>query len=1003
MTGSEPRISKIAEFPGLTREEVEESRRRHGSNVITPPLRPPWWRLYLEKFRDPIIRLLCLAALAALVVGWRDGHFIEGVGIIAAILVSTWLSFINEHRAARDFELLNRASDGDGVQVIREGRHQTAPRRDLVVGDVFLAEQGAEIPADAEVLAAVSLSINEASLTGESLPAAKRPARPGGEEEPGHAYPPHAALRGSVVADGHGIFRVTAVGDATESGQAARSAAEPDASATPLFRQLNRLANSIGTGAFAAAGLVFAAQTVIGARNGEIHGIGEKGGKLIPIPLEPGQWFCFAALGLIILILSSRAWGPTLRNSLDSLGRARFLRDWLEWMEELSLGRLLTASAGVAVGSILLGLILGLIKISQGDWLPLPALGAFLRYLMVAVTVIVMAVPEGLPMCVTLALAYSMRKMAAANNLVRKMHACETIGAASVICSDKTGTLTRNEMRVAEASFPFLDGKTLPAGNALADRLAEAVAANSTANLEREGERAAPLGNPTEAALLLWLDDSGRDYADFRRRFEIRQRLTFSTERKFMASAGLSGLDSRPRLYLKGAPEIVLSRCLSYRDASGAEKPLDETIRAGILSEAAARQARGMRTLGLAEREVEEKFLDAPLDPEVSGLAWCGFFAIADPIRLDVPAAIASALAAGVKVKLVTGDSQATAREIARQSGLWREGDGEEECVSGDEFMALADPEAAEAASRVKVMSRARPLHKLRLVELLRRAGEVVAVTGDGTNDAPALNRADVGLAMGMTGTSAAKEAADIILLDDSFASIVSAVAWGRSLYANIQKFVTFQLTVNVAAVGIALLGPFTGVTLPLTAAQILWVNLIMDAFAALALASEPPDWGLMRNPPRPAQAGIVTAAMRRTIFRTGAVFMGLFLLVASFGKHFPLEAGTAEGRHNLTLFFTGFVALQFWNMFNSRVFGSDRSALSGLWASKVFLIMLGVIAIGQALLVQFGGAMFRVTPLSLREWVTVAMLTSSVLWVGEISRLIRRSRSSQDYWVYSN
>ena len=1004
MTERQPRTRETPEPSGLTLKEVEESRRRHGSNVITPPARPPWWRLYLEKFRDPIIRLLCLAALAVLAVGWRDGHFVEGIGIIVAILASTWLSFINERRASRDFELLNRASDDDEVQVIREGRHRTAPRRDLVVGDVFLAEQGSEIPADAEVLEAMSLSINEASLTGESLPVTKRPALPGSEDESERAYPAHAALRGSVVADGHGIFRVAAVGDATESGKAARSAAEPDASATPLFRQLNRLADSIGAGAFIAAGLVFAVQTANGARNGEIHGIGERDGRLAPVPLEPGQWLCFAALGTAILLLSSRVWAVPLRNSLAALGRGRLLRNCLERLAKAGSGRLLAASAAAAAGGVLPGLALGLIKFGQGDWLPLSAAGAFLRYFMVAVTVIVMAVPEGLPMCVTLALAYSMRKMASANNLVRKMHACETIGAASVVCSDKTGTLTRNEMRVAEAVFPFLDGKTLPAGNVWADRLAEAAAANSTANLERDGKRVAPLGNPTEAALLLWLDDSGRDYSELRRRFEIRRRLTFSTERKFMASAGLSGLDGRPVVYLKGAPEAVVSRCLAFRDASGIERPLDEAGRAGILAEAAGRQARGMRTLGMAEREGGGEGADEPLDANVFGFVWCGFFAIADPIRDDVPAAVSSALAAGVKVKLVTGDSQATAREIARQAGVWREAeDGDEKCVSGEEFMSLSDSDAAAAAARVKIMFRARPLHKLRLVELLRRAGEVVAVTGDGANDAPALNRADVGLAMGRTGTSAAKEAADIILLDDSFASIVSAVAWGRSLYANIQKFVVFQLTINVAAVGIAVLGPFTGVALPLTAAQILWVNLIMDAFAALALASEPPDWGLMRNKPRPAAAGIVTAAMRRTILRVGAAFMGAFLLAASFGKHFPLEAGTAEGRRNLTLFFTGFVAMQFWNMFNARVFGSDRSALAGLRNSKVFLLMLGIIALGQAFLVQFGGAMFRVTPLSLREWLTVAAVTSSVLWIGEIRRLVRRSRSRPDYWVYSN
>jgi Ca2+-transporting ATPase len=976
--------------PGLSPAQVEESRRQHGANVVTPPKHPPWWELYLEKFRDPIIRILCLAAIAALAVGFHDGHFVEGVGIVAAILLSTGLSFLNEYRAAREFDILNQTADGDGVLAIRDGAYRTVARRDLVVGDIVLIEQGMEIPADAEVLEGVSLTLNESSLTGESLPVAKAPRAAGSAPHSGHAYPDDVVLRGTAVVEGHGLIRLIRVGDASEIGKTARAAAEVGDASTPLTRQLEKLAGVVGAGAFAAAALIFLAQIAKGAVNGEIHGLAERSGALIPVPLEAGQWYCFGVLAAILLILSAPAWLPAARIGLE---RLRVRGGIPAGLEKTGFGRLAIWAGAAAGAGILIGLLLGAIHPTRGDWLPLPALGAFLRYFMVAVTVIVVAVPEGLPMCVTLSLAYSMRKMTAANNLVRKMHACETIGAASVICSDKTGTLTMNEMRVAQAVFPFPGD----------ERLAEAIAANSTANLERNGGAAAPLGNPTEAAMLLWLDAAGRDYSRARVAFRVERQLTFATERKFMATAGRSGLDGQPVLYVKGAPEIVLAKCRLFQDAAGGEIPLEADRRAAILAEVASFQERGMRIIGLADARVEATFLAAEIPPEVSGLIWRGFFAIADPIRPDVPAAVEAALGAGLKIKVVTGDNHATAREIARQAGLWRSGDGENNAIAGDAFAALPDREAAEAAMRLKVMSRARPLDKLRLVNLLRKQGEVVAVTGDGINDAPALNHADVGLAMGKTGTSTAKEAADIILLDDSFNSIVNAVAWGRSLYANIQKFVVFQLTINLAAVGIALLGPFIGVSLPLTVVQMLWINLIMDTFAALALASEPPDWSLMKKSPRAANAFIVTRPMRNHIIAVGLAFLLLFLLTAAFRDYFPLDQGTPAGRRNLTIFFTAFVALQFWNMFNARVFGSTRSALANLGASRVFAAMLAVIVLGQILLVQFGGEMFRVVPLSPGEWLKIAVLTSPVLWIGEIWRLHQRRGSQPGYWVYSS
>ena len=990
---------------GLTAAEVEKSRRLYGSNVLTPPERPPWWKLYLEKFKDPIIRILVVAAVVALLVGFHDGHFIEGIGIIVATLLSTGLSFFNEYRAAKEFDILNQVADSEEIPVVRDRRHQTVPKKDLVVGDIVLTEQGAEIPADAEVLEAVALSVNESSLTGESLPETKRPSEPmqaKADLDAGLAYPRNLVLRGTTVSDGHGTLRVVAVGDATEIGKTARAASETTETLTPLAKQLEKLAGVISIGAFAAAAVIFVAQTVRGAATGEIYDLTERAGRMVAVPLDAGQWYCFVLLAVSVSVLCAQIWVPTLKDAFKLFDWSDALPKRLEQPGKAGFLRLLAISAGVMIVGLLVGLLVGAIHWDYGDWFPLSALSAFLRYFMVAVTVIVVAVPEGLPMCVTLALAYSMRKMTATNNLVRKMHACETIGAASVICSDKTGTLTMNEMRVFRPEFPFMpEGKYK--GGELTDRLIEALAANSTAHLSRVDGIATPLGNPTEGTLLLWLEGVGKNYEPVRQAFKIKQQLTFSTERKFMATAGVSAVDCKPRLYVKGAAEIVLARCSSVRQADGQTRPIDDAVRDGILADAASYQNRGMRVIGLADKRVEPEYLEREIDPDIPGLVWEGFFAIADPIRPDVAAAINAALDAGIKVKVVTGDNQATAREIARQAGLWKEEDTDVNIVKGELFESLSDETAADTAERIKVMSRARPLHKLRLVKLLQSRGEVVAVTGDGTNDAPALNHADVGLAMGKTGTSVAKEAADIILLDDSFNSIVNAVAWGRSLYANIQKFVVFQLTINVAAVGIALLGPFLGVTLPLTVVQMLWVNLIMDTFAALALASEPPNWDLMKNPPRSQDAFIVTAPMKKFILGVGAAFLSLFLITLALGRYFPLDAGNVQGRHNLTIFFCVFVGLQFWNLFNARAFGSNRSALAGLRESKGFLAMIAVIAIGQVLLVEWGGEMFRVTPLSLKEWLAILILTSPVLWIGEIWRAHKRMCSSPDYWVYSS
>ncbi|MDR1359487.1 MAG: HAD-IC family P-type ATPase, partial [Deltaproteobacteria bacterium] len=869
------------EFPGLTAAEVEESRRLHGTNVLTPPPRVPWWKLYLEKFADPIIRILLAAAVIAILAGLVEGHYAEGIGIVIAVFLATTLGFINEYKAGLEFEVLNQVSDDEPIRVIRDGRHTSAPKRDLVVGDILVLEQGEEIPADAEVLSSVSFQVNEASLTGESVPVAKRPQAAVDEGESGLAYPRHQVLRGTFVSDGHALARVTLVGDNSEIGRTARAAAEETESQTPLNRQLGRLGKVISACGFSVALLIFsvlsvravwlgqlgehaaierialsadsgqASETAVAAARAALrlkYGaaadtlpvlsrvVDETKEYYLQLPLTGGQLYFLILASLAAILALTRIWLPVAYDMLEMLGRNRRensclkREDFRPWLQSLLAATLVF---GLGLGA---GLAFGWLAPSPAAWLPISAGMTLLGYFMVAVTIIVVAVPEGLPMSVTLSLAYSMRKMTAANNLVRRLHACETIGAATVICSDKTGTLTLNEMRVSSLEFSNL-GEAAMASPGLSENpewglLVEAVAANSTAHLGEDsaGRPRLPLGNPTESALLIWLEEHGLDYRKARAAFAMAGQLTFSTERKYMASLGAGVLPNTRILHVKGAPEMLLGRCVSRRLPEGASRPLTDQDRAILLDSLRAEQARGMRTLGFAfclpDGVSEDQGLSAERIQELvqeDRLTWLGFFSIADPVRPEVPGAIASSLGAGVKVKMVTGDNQATAWEIAGQIGMLDKNDTRPGLmVTGDEFMAMDEKTAAEAAETLKIMSRARPLAKQRLVTLLQKQGEVVAVTGDGSNDAPALNHADVGLAMGVTGTSVAKEAADIILLDDSFASIVKAIMWGRSLYANIQKFILFQLTINVAALGIALLGPFLGVQLPLTVTQML-------------------------------------------------------------------------------------------------------------------------------------------------------------------------------------
>lgn len=873
-------VKKEHSYVGLTDAEVNESRARHGVNLLTPPKRPSLWKLYLEKFEDPVVRVLLVAALLSLIISIVENEYAETIGIIAAILLATGIGFFFEYDANRKFDLLNAVSEETLVKVMRNGHIHEIPRKDVVVGDVVLLETGEEVPADGELLEAVSLQVNESNLTGEPM-VNKTVVEADFDAEA--TYASNRVLRGTTVMDGHGVMRVDAVGDATEIGKVARQSTEQNTEPTPLNIQLTRLANLIGKIGFSAAALAFVIFFV----------------KDVVLVYDFASFHTF--------------------------------RDWL------------------------------------------PALRATLEYFMMAVTLIVVAVPEGLPMSVTLSLALNMRRMLSTNNLVRKMHACETMGAITVICTDKTGTLTQNLMQVYEAS---LKDENM-------DLIAESISANSTAFLEEQEAGKAPsgIGNPTEIALLLWLDKQGKNYLTYRENAEIVNQLTFSTERKYMATLVNSSVLGQRVLYVKGAPEIVMRKCnLSAEEIARYEAQL------------LAYQNKAMRTLGLAYKTVPaDAGDDCATLVNASGLNFLGVFAISDPIRPDVPAAVARCQSAGISVKIVTGDTPGTATEIARQIGLWKPEDTERNRITGTAFAELTDEEALERVTDLKIMSRARPTDKQRLVQLLQQKGAVVAVTGDGTNDAPALNHAQVGLSMG-TGTSVAKEASDITLLDDSFNSIGTAVMWGRSLYKNIQRFIVFQLTINFVALFIVLLGSLIGTALPLTVTQMLWVNLIMDTFAALALASIPPSASVMNDKPRKSTDFIITRPMRQYIIGVGLAFLVLLLGMLYWFNH--AEGGMTT--HRLTVFFTTFVMLQFWNLFNARVFGTSDSAFKNIRKSYGMELIILAILVGQILIVEFGGTVFRTEPLDFMTWMIIIVSTSFVLWVGELIRWIKRMKEKK-------
>lgn len=864
---------------GLTDEQVKQSREQHGKNVLTPPQRTSLWKLYLDKYRDPIIQILLVAAFVSLILAFIEKNFMETIGIFVAVFLATTVGFYFERDAAKKFNLLTALSEEQPVKVRRNGKVMEIPRHDVVVGDVVLVEVGDEVPADGELIVCNDLQINESTLTGE--PVTEKSLEGGGDG----AYPRNVILRSTMVMNGRGEFVVTAVGDATEIGKVAKKSTEQTSVETPLHMQLDKLAKMIS-----------------------------KVGSVVSV----AAFFIF----LIHDILTNPAWG----------GKDYF------YMAEI-----------------------------------------VLKYFMMAVTLIVMAVPEGLPMAITLSLALNMRRMLKSNNLVRKLHACETMGAVTVICTDKTGTLTQNKMQVSALELKQGD-------EALLDT---AIALNSTAELN-DGK---PIGNPTESALLLWLDAQGKDYEELRKQVNVLKQLPFSTERKMMAT--LAEVDGETYLFVKGAPEIVMKKCI-----------IEDRMQKQTAEELDEWQHKAMRTLAFAYKKVEASIMRTSRTStaevvallDANDLQLQAIAAIADPIRPDVPAAVQECRHAGIEVKVVTGDTAATALEIGKQIGVFEDepenigADGsltslDQQMITGEQWEALSDEEAYERAKDIRVMSRARPTDKQRLVAMLQKRGEVVAVTGDGTNDAPALHYAHVGLSLG-SGTSVAKEASDMTLLDDSFKSIANAVMWGRSLYRNLQRFLFFQLVVNVAALLLVLGGSVIGTEMPLTVTQILWVNLIMDTFAALALASLPPSHEVMKDKPRKASDFIINKSIGFGILFCGIVF---FLVMFALLVYCERRGKGGVDVHELTMFFTTFVMIQFWNLFNAKALMSHHTAFRHFLKDKGMILVLVLVLVGQWIIVTFGGEMFRTTPLSLHEWLLIIGSTSVVLWVGELWRAFKR------------
>lgn len=997
-------------YTGLTDAQVLESRSKHGANILTPPEKEPLWKQFLEKFGDPLIIILLIAGVLSISIscyefwGLHEGAetFFEPVGIFVAILLATGIAFVFELKADKQFSVLNQVNDDEMVEVIRNGNTTSVKKKDVVVGDIVVLNTGEEIPADGELLEAVTLNVDESSLTGEPICHKTIHEQ---EFDKDATFPSNHVMRGTKVMEGHGIFKVLAVGDKTENGKVFEAAQIDDSVRTPLNEQLDGLADLITKLSYIFAALIIVAKLLVYFNN--LSMVFKWGAiSLVYFAIVGFAYYIFkkrkssekklgqiGKVGVIAYIIIDLIFSYFYLPCLLAIPTVIFFWMVITKFDDWNWKAVVPSIIGYFV------ILMGMVVYFHDTLMPGEQIAKLITYtldtLMIAVTLVVVAVPEGLPMAVTLSLAYSMTRMMKTNNLVRKMHACETMGATTVICTDKTGTLTQNQMQVHDTNFYGLSAQTL--GNDKESLLIEeGIAVNSTASLDySDAEAVKVLGNPTEGALLLWLKKAGVDYLNLRESAETLEELPFSTERKYMATVVKSSLfEGKTILYVKGAPEIVSGLCKNI------ENNVSQT---DIENQLVEYQNQAMRTLGFAYQIIDSK-ADIFKDGKVvaDNLTFMGVVAISDPVRLDVPAAVAECMNAGINVKIVTGDTPGTAKEIGRQIGLWTAKDGDKNIITGPEFAALSDGELDKRVLDLKIISRARPMDKKRLVEALQRKNQVVAVTGDGTNDAPALKAAHVGLSMG-DGTSVAKEASDITIIDNSFSSIGKAVMWGRSLYQNIQRFLLFQLTVNVAACFIVLFGAFMGEESPLTVTQMLWVNLIMDTFAAMALASLPPSESVMKDKPRDRNAFILNKAMYQNILGVGGFFFVLLLVLLYVFEHsnitqltdlLNVQLGASDGLtpYELTLFFTIFVMTHFFYLFCARAFETGKSALH-FKGCKGLLIIATIILAGQIAMVEIPGLQnfFNVTGLKFEDWVIIIVGSSLVLWIREIWSLLKK------------
>jgi len=844
-------ISKITGTAGLASDQVGAMRTEYGANLLTPPVREPLWKQYLEKFDDPIIKILLFAvAISAIVSFVQGGGLLDTIGIIAAVLLSTGIAFFNEYRSSREFEVLNAHRDEIAIKVIRDGHPVHVASRDIVVGDLILLEAGDAVPADGWVLSSDGLVSDESAFTGESEPVRK------GDRE--------RLLKGTYVTAGKGTMLAAAVGDSAQMGVIAASLGIDHATPTPLEKKLEELAGVISKFGYAMAILICTTLVIRGILTGDVSGL-----------------------------------------NIETVNH-------------------------------------------------------ILQYFMLAVVIVVAAVPEGLPMSVALSLSLAMRKMTRANCLVRRLIACETIGSATTICTDKTGTLTKNQMLVASSS----------AGNpVMADSMPRTsiewitlnAAVNGTAHLDSHGDKIVVIGNSTEGALLRWLKEYGLDYTQIRAEMHETKQFLFDGNRKRMST--IVTIEGRSFLLVKGAPEILAALCTEQPDLSG------------VLALA----SRAMRTLAFAHKEIING------DESETRLIWDGYVGIRDQLRDNIGDSVATCQHAGIRVRMVTGDNPETARAIGHEAGIYKTGT----VISGPAFRQLSFEDQVTAARDLDIMARAEPMDKLLLVQALQKSGDVVAVTGDGTNDAPALKHANVGFAMGIAGTEVAREASDIILLDDSFASITQAVWWGRSLYENIQRFLLFQLTINFCACLLVFIAPLLGYQEPFTIIQILWINIIMDTLAAFALCSEAPHAGLLKRQPIPQDTTIITPFMWLSIIVTGSflIIAGILQLATGFlGGSTPAEVST--------VFFSAFIIAAVWNGINCRALDGKMPAF--FKGNPMFFVIMGLVVALQMALVQYGGAIFSTVPLSASQWTVIILASASILVVGFLLRVAYRGYSSR-------